>query len=111
MTFASNAELYAELDLRTRQERQRALNEAHLRHPQAGDVWRETIFVPILAVLGITGDNCIRITCKTKDVDERHYCFDESAEQVVTHAQLKKLVMYPTMDEFVADVSPRRNLP
>ena len=80
------------------------LNKAHLKTPMVGDYWTE-FFVLQFVVLRILANGNIVIADKDRTVEDGQ-TVDLSNAYEITLEQLKKLVMYDTLDGFVCDVTP-----
>lgn len=80
------------------------LNKAHLKTPMVGDYWTEH-FVLQFVVLRILANGNIVIADKDQTVEDGQ-TVDLSNAYEITLDQLKKFVMYDTLDGFVCDVTP-----
>lgn len=83
------------------------LNKAHLKTPMTGDYWTEH-FVLQFVVLRILANGNIVIADKDLTVEDGQ-TVDLSNAYEITLEQLKKFVMYDTLDGFVCDVTPVTN--
>ena len=79
-------------------------NKEHLKTPMVGDYWTE-FFVLQFVVLRILANGNIVIADKDRTVEDGQ-TVDLSNAYEITLEQLKKLVMYDTLDGFVCDVTP-----
>ena len=82
-------------------------NKEHLKTPMVGDYWTE-LFVLQFVVLRILDNGNIVIADKDRTVEDGQ-TVDLNNAYEVTPEQLKKRVMYNTLDTFVCDVTPVTN--
>ena len=83
------------------------LNKAHLKTPMVGDYWTEH-FVLQFVVLRILANGNIVIAGKDRTIEDGQ-TVDLNNAYEITLEQLKKLVMYDTLDGFACDVTPVTN--
>lgn len=86
------------------------LNKVHLKTPMVGDYWTkhfvlQSVVVLQFVVLHILANGNIVIAGKDQSVKDGQ-TVDLSNAYEITPEQLKKLVMYDTLDGFVCDVTP-----
>ena len=74
MSFSTNEELYADLDMRSREERLQDDNKAALAKPEPGDYWHEML-APVSLVIAVVG-NQVATFEHYKDEKPSGYSYD-----------------------------------
>jgi hypothetical protein len=98
-------------------DKQNQLNQDAITNPQPGDYWHE-MFCPYFLVVHVDGDDITVLSClggpdsynRKSEINARvdngdgTWSFDYSKSQVIDRAWIRDLVLYQSIQGFVADV-------